>query len=154
MPGKNILSEEKQLELVDRLEKLESTLKASLANNTVSSNASDNQSVGQSLQEESTIQSSFSDFEFMMIERMLHFVSLMGNISSSYFQKMLNTSELYTYTIRAAYYFHHDVPDHAAKTNYWLEKANSYFGHALSNPVPANIIAAIILGILFFSRFN
>ncbi|KAJ3323253.1 hypothetical protein HDV06_002020 [Boothiomyces sp. JEL0866] len=139
------------MELVDRLERLESSLKATLVHtNTTSSTTSDNLSTEQSAQDETTNDTSFSEFEYMMIDRMLQFVSLMGNISPNYFKKILTTSELYIYAIRAAYYFHHDVPDHAAKTHYWLEKANSYFGHSFSTHSSANMNATIILSILFF----
>ncbi|KAJ3273345.1 hypothetical protein HDV01_004562 [Terramyces sp. JEL0728] len=145
-PTKPFLSEEKQMELVDRLERLESSIKQSIGFSAPSS-ASETQSVGQSVDDNDN---SFSDFEFMMIDRMLQFVSIMGNISPSYFRKHLNTSELFVCAIRAAYYFHHDVPDHAAKTSYWLEKANSCFGHSFSSSLAATMNATIVQSILHF----
>lgn len=98
-----------------------------------------------------------NDSEFLTHEfitgrdHMLLHISQMTHISKDFFLKMVESSTLLTFCLRAGYYFHHDFSDFEIKTQYWLDQAISKFPVSFADSNPANVLASLLLGALHFS---
>ncbi|KAJ3313352.1 hypothetical protein HDV04_002158 [Boothiomyces sp. JEL0838] len=97
-----------------------------------------------------------NDSEFLTHEfitgrdHMLLHISQMTHISKDFFLKMVESSTLLTFCLRAGYYFHHDFSDFEIKTQYWLDQAISKFPVSFADSNPANVLASLLLGALHF----
>ncbi|KAJ3273340.1 hypothetical protein HDV01_004557 [Terramyces sp. JEL0728] len=149
------LSKEKENEMVDKLIKLESAFKASKSNLfgfvPDFSLFSDGVQAAHNLQDPLCTGFTECEEELAMVrEHVIEQMSNMTHISKEFFSKLLDSSVMYTFAARAAYYFHHDGLHYEAKTLVWLEKAVGQFAQSLSFPCPANLLATLLLAVIHF----
>lgn len=145
--------------MVDKLLKLESAFKASKSNIfgfvPDFSLFSDGVQAAHNLQDDPLCRNiTECEQELKMVkEHVIEHMSNMTHISANFFVKQMDSSVMYTFAARAAYYFHHDGPDYETKTLVWLDKAVGHFAQSLSCPSPANLLGTLLLAVLHFSTF-
>ncbi|KAJ3323254.1 hypothetical protein HDV06_002021 [Boothiomyces sp. JEL0866] len=139
-------SEELHSVLIERITRLESSMKASNLFGFVNSHPYIIPAPPSSTVDPNEDMISQKEY-FVLSENLFKMGQTMTNISKEFFGRHLANSSIYRQAIRAVYYFYHEGPDSIIQTYYWMDKAKLNFGQSLSKSCLGNILGCMLLHI-------